>query len=206
MKHIFHLVFKSDLTHIKDIETISFKDIFMDINADIAQFSNWLDKATLSEPSDPNAMYLATKDKTGQPNIRVVLMKDFGRDGFTFYTNFKSAKGRELCENPNACLYFHWRTIRKSVKIRGMVELVDQKTADAYFHSRDRGSQIGAWASKQSRPLNGKAYLVSKAVFFALKFAFRPIPRPSYWGGFRLVPTKISFNELAMDTIELPLL
>lgn len=167
----------------------------MNIDADIAQFTEWLEEASEYEPNDPSATHLATVDATGLPNIRVVLLKNFGPDGFTFYTNLESVKGKELRANPNACLFFYWKTIRKSVEIRGVVEVVDKAATDRYFKSRDRGSRVGAWASAQSRPLKSRVLLIFRFLFFTLKFVCRPVPRPPQWGGFRLVPTSISFKK-----------
>ena len=159
----------------------------------IALFSEWFEHAKGKEPNDPNAMALATVDEAGLPDVRMVLLKDFGDDGFTFYTNLGSAKGRELAANPKAALLFHWKSVRRQVRIRGPVQPVTEAEADAYFATRARGSQIGAWASDQSRPMPDRHALEKRVAEFGLKFGLAAPPRPPHWSGFRLVPEQIEF-------------
>ncbi|MBA5776349.1 pyridoxamine 5'-phosphate oxidase [Stappia sp. F7233] len=156
-------------------------------------FAEWLEDATASEPNDPNAMALATVDETGLPNVRMVLLKGFSEAGFVFYTNFQSAKGRELLSQQKAALCFHWKSLRRQIRIRGSVEIVSDAEADEYYQSRPRGSRIGAWASKQSRPLESRFALEKEVAKYTAKFAIGEIPRPEHWSGFRLVPSSIEF-------------
>ena len=158
-----------------------------------AVFSAWLGEAAASEPNDPSAMALATVDADGLPNVRMVLLKDHGPDGFVFYTNKESAKGGELAVTPKAAAVFHWKSLRRQVRIRGPVEEVDAATSDAYYASRDRGSRIGAWASKQSRPLESRFALEKAVAAVTARHAVGDIPRPDHWGGFRIVPVEIEF-------------
>lgn len=159
----------------------------------LALFSKWFEDAKLREENDPNAMALATVDGNGMPNVRMVLLKDFGTQGFTFYTNFESAKGRELLASGTAALCFHWKSLRRQVRLRGGVAQVSNEEADAYFGTRARASRIGAWASRQSRPLDGRFALEKAVAFYAAKFAVGTVPRPDYWSGFRLTPVEIEF-------------
>lgn len=159
----------------------------------IALFSEWLGEATASEPNDPNAMALATVDADGLPDVRMVLLKGHDARGFVFFTNFESAKGRELLGQPKAALCFHWKSLRRQVRVRGAVTLVDTEEADAYFASRSRGSRIGAWASKQSRPLESRFALEKAVAVWTAKFGISEIPRPEYWSGFRIEPAAIEF-------------
>jgi pyridoxamine 5'-phosphate oxidase len=156
-------------------------------------FDGWFAEAEASEPNDPNAMALATADADGLPNVRMVLLKEHGPDGFVFYTNFDSAKGRELTASGKAALLFHWKSLRRQVRVRGTVAEVAAAEADAYFASRDRGSRIGAWASQQSRPLESRFALEKAVASYTAKFGLGEIPRPPYWSGFRLAPTEIEF-------------
>ena len=159
-----------------------------------ALFGDWLALAGTHEPNDPNAVALATVDEGGMPDLRVVLLKDFGpKDGFTFYTNAESAKGRQLAQNPRAALSFHWKTIRRQVRVRGAVERVDPSVSDAYFASRSRGAQIGAWASQQSRPLDDPDRLKDRIGDYEAIYEGRDVPRPEFWGGYRVVPDRIEF-------------
>jgi len=158
-----------------------------------AVFSAWLGEAAASEPNVPSAMALATVDADGLPNVRMVLLKDHGPDGFVFYTNKESAKGGELAVTPKAAAVFHWKSLRRQVRIRGPVEEVDAATSDAYYASRDRGSRIGAWASKQSRPLESRFALEKAVAAVTARHAVGDIPRPDHWGGFRIVPVEIEF-------------
>lgn len=156
-------------------------------------FSEWLADATRSEPNDPNGVALATVDETGMPDVRMVLLKGFDEQGFVFYTNFESAKGREILGNMKAAMCFHWKSLRRQVRVRGPVEIVTDAEADAYFASRPRGSRIGAWASKQSRPLESRFALEKAVAEYTARHAIGEIPRPAHWSGFRIVPQSIEF-------------
>ncbi len=158
-----------------------------------ALFAEWLKDAEKSEPNDPNGMALATVDEEGLPNVRMVLMKDFSETGFVFYTNFESQKGQEIQGNMKAALLFHWKSLRRQVRVRGLVEKVTDSEADAYFNSRPRDSRIGAWASAQSRPLEGRFALESAVAMYAAKYAIGTVPRPPHWSGFRVKPLSIEF-------------
>jgi pyridoxamine 5'-phosphate oxidase len=157
----------------------------------IAEFGTWLDEAGRREPNDPNAVCLATATPEGRPSARMVLLKGVDARGFVFYTNVESRKGQELTANPFAALCFHWKSLSRSVRVEGRVEMVSAEEADAYYASRPRGSRIGAWASRQSRPLEGRWALEQRVAEFTLKFGVGEIPRPEYWTGFRLVPDRI---------------
>ena len=159
----------------------------------IALFRVWLARADLSEPNDPNAMTLATVDSGGLPDARMVLLKDIDERGFAFYTNLGSAKALELAANPKAALLFHWKSLRLQVRVRGTVETVSEADADAYFAGRARHSQIGAWASEQSRPLASRDVLEQRVAEFEARFGEAPAPRPPFWSGFRVVPSSIEF-------------
>lgn len=159
----------------------------------LARFRDWLDEATARETNDPTAMTVATSDASGAPSARMVLLKDVDDRGFVFYTNADSRKGVELDSNPRAALVFHWKTLRRQVTVGGPVERVSDEEADAYFASRARGSQIGAWASDQSRPLTGRFELEKKVARFAAKFGAGRVPRPPNWVGYRVVPHRIEF-------------
>jgi pyridoxamine 5'-phosphate oxidase len=156
-------------------------------------FAAWLEDATRSEPNDPNGLALATVDETGMPDVRMVLLKGFDEEGFVFYTNFESAKGREILSSMKAAMCFHWKSLRRQVRVRGPVEMVSDAEADAYFATRPRGSRIGAWASKQSRPLESRFALEKAVAEYTAKYAIGEIPRPKHWSGFRLVPQQIEF-------------
>ncbi len=158
-----------------------------------ALFQDWFAEARAKEPEDPEAMALATVDETGMPNVRMVLLKGADARGFVFYTNLTSAKGRELQANPKAALCFYWKSLHKQVRIRGPVHPVSDAEADAYFASRPRGSRIGAWASKQSAPLESRFALEKRVAAFGAKYAVGPVPRPPFWSGFRLVPLEMEF-------------
>ncbi len=156
-------------------------------------FKQWLEDATKSEPNDPNAVALATVDADGLPDVRMVLLKGFDEHGFVFYTNFESAKGREILGSMKAAMCFHWKSLRRRVRVRGPVEIVSDAEADAYYASRPRGSRIGAWASKQSRPLEGRFALEKAVAEYTARYAIGDIPRPRHWSGFRIVPSHIEF-------------
>lgn len=159
----------------------------------LALFAEWLDLARKKEPNDANAMALATVDDEGLPNVRMVLLKDIDAAGLTFFTNLESAKGRELAANPRAALCFHWKSIRRSVRFRGKVSAVTSDEADAYFATRARASQIGAWASAQSRPMEGRFALEKAVARETARFGIGQVPRPGHWSGFRLAPAEIEF-------------
>jgi pyridoxamine 5'-phosphate oxidase len=156
-------------------------------------FADWLATARKSEPNDPNAMALATADTDGMPDVRMVLLKDLDHQGFVFYTNLESSKGKQLLANSQAALCFHWKSLRRQVRVRGTIEAVSDAEADAYFATRARDSRIGAWASAQSRPLEDRYALERSVAAHALKFGLGDVPRPAFWSGFRLVPTRIEF-------------
>lgn len=166
---------------------------FTDQDEPFTLFASWLQDATEKEINDPNALALATVDDEGLPNVRMVLLKGADADGFVFYTNFESQKGRELLASKKAAMCFHWKSLRRQVRVRGDVEVVSDAEADEYFQSRARGSRIGAWASKQSRPLEGRFALEKAVAEYTAKFGLGAIPRPEYWSGFRLKPRRIEF-------------
>ncbi|WP_299479940.1 pyridoxamine 5'-phosphate oxidase [uncultured Roseibium sp.] len=169
------------------------KGDFAEVKKPFDLFSEWFEDAKASEPNDPNAVALATADETGLPNVRMVLLKEVDERGFVFYTNFESAKGIELLSSGKAAMCFHWKSLRRQVRIRGAVQQVSSEEADSYYQSRPRGSRIGAWASKQSRPLESRFALEKEVAKFTAKFGIGDIPRPDYWSGMRLVPTSIEF-------------
>ncbi|HEX4711061.1 pyridoxamine 5'-phosphate oxidase [Phenylobacterium sp.] len=158
-----------------------------------ALFNAWLAEALAKEPNDANAMSLATVDENGLPDVRMVLLKDADARGFVFYTNLESAKGRELAANPKAALLFHWKSLRRQVRVRGSVTPVSDAEADAYWATRARPAQLGAWASAQSRPLPDRLALEKKIAEFGLKFGLGKVPRPPHWSGFRVEPETIEF-------------
>jgi len=156
-------------------------------------FNSWLEKAGRKEINNPNAMTLATVGKDMRPSARMVLLKDTGPEGFVFYTNLASPKSRQLYENPYAALLFHWKTLDRQIRIEGPVEQVSDEEADAYFATRPRSSQLGAWASRQSERLEGWAELEKRVVMYTAKFHVGPVPRPDFWSGFRLRPERFEF-------------
>lgn len=158
-----------------------------------ALFDAWLTEAEASEPNDPNAMTVATVDAAGQPSARMVLLKGHDPRGFVFYTNRESRKGSELIAHPSAALLFHWKTLRRQVRIEGAVESVSDAEADAYFATRGRDSRLGAWASDQSRPLDARATFEARFEAKRARFEGGDVPRPSHWSGFRVVPERIEF-------------
>jgi pyridoxamine 5'-phosphate oxidase len=153
----------------------------------------WFDEAVKSEPRDPNAMSLATVDPDGMPDVRTVLLKGIDERGFVFYTNTESQKGRELAANPKAGLLFYWKSLNRQVRVRGPVERVTQEEADAYFATRPKQAQIGAWASQQSRPLESRLAFEKAVALYAAKYAISTVPRPPHWSGYRIVPISIEF-------------
>lgn len=171
---------------------------FTEASEPFGLFETWFEEAKRSEPEDPNAMALATVDPSGMPNVRMVLLK--GLDGpqepargFVFYTNYQSAKGRELLASHKAALCFHWKSLRRQVRVRGPVTEVSSAEADAYFASRARASRIGAWASEQSRPLESRFAFEAAIAKATARFAIGDIPRPAHWSGFRVTPLELEF-------------
>ena len=158
-----------------------------------ALFGEWLTDAKKGEPNDANAMAVATVDADGMPDVRMVLLKDFDAQGFVFYTNTSSAKGQQLTQSGKAALLFHWKSLRRQVRIRGEVSRVSDAEADTYFASRARQSQIGAWASEQSQPLPDRFALEKRVAEYGLKFGLGKIERPPFWTGFRVAPLSIEF-------------
>lgn len=158
-----------------------------------ALFDEWFAEARAAEPNDPEAMALATSTKNGRPSVRIVLLKGHGADGFVFYTNQRSRKGEELAENAQAALLFHWKSLRRQVRIEGPVTIVSSEQADAYFASRSRDSQLGAWASNQSWTLPDRAEFEAKYEAMRVKFEGMDVPRPPHWGGYRVAPETIEF-------------
>jgi len=156
-------------------------------------FDEWLAEARVSESNDPEAMALATADAVGNPSARMVLLKGHGPDGFVFYTNEQSAKGDQLAANPHAALLFHWKSLRRQVRVEGAVERVGNERADAYFASRARDSQLGAWASDQSRPLDSRATFEQRFEEVKRRYDGKDVPRPPHWGGYRVVPERLEF-------------
>lgn len=159
----------------------------------IALFDAWFAEAQSAESNDPNAMALATADERGQPHVRMVLLKGHGPEGFVFYTNDQSDKGEQLAANMQAALLFHWKSLRRQIRIEGKVEAVGDAQSDAYFATRGRDSQLGAWASDQSRPLDARATFEARFAEVEARFAGQPVPRPPHWSGYRVVPARIEF-------------
>ena len=167
-------------------------DVFADATDPLVLFRAWLKLAGEHEINDPNAMTVASVDRDGMPDARVVLLKEID-EGFTFYTNMQSAKGEQLLANPSVALLFHWKTIRRQVRIRGRAEPLSKEAADAYFARRDRGSRIGAWASQQSREMTAPGILETRIADYEALFAGRDVPRPDFWKGFKVIPRSIEF-------------
>ena len=166
---------------------------FTEANEPLRLFSRWFAEANRSEPADANAMALATVGPGGLPNVRMVLLKGFDERGFVFYTNEDSQKGRELAANPKAALVFHWKSLQRQVRLRGPVSQVSDAEADAYFAGRPRISQIGAWASQQSRPLESRLAFEKAVAYYTAKHLAGTVPRPPYWRGYCLQPSTIEF-------------
>ncbi|MBR8651846.1 pyridoxamine 5'-phosphate oxidase [Achromobacter sp. Marseille-Q0513] len=157
----------------------------------LEQFSRWFDEAQAAKVPEPNAMTLATVDASGQPSARIVLIKGYDEQGFTFFTNYESRKGTDLLAEPRACLLFFWQPLERQVRIEGVVERVAADESDAYYHSRPAGSRIGAWASRQSQPIT-REELEAREQEFRARYGDQP-PRPPHWGGYRLKPTAFEF-------------
>ncbi|PZO78925.1 MAG: pyridoxamine 5'-phosphate oxidase [Mesorhizobium amorphae] len=175
-----------------NVSTLSEND-FSGESDPMALFNTWFAEAKEREINDPNALALATVDASGLPNVRMVLLNGLDNRGFTFFTNFESAKGREILGSMKAAMCFHWKSLRRQVRIRGAVEVVGDSEADSYYASRPRGSQIGAWASAQSRPLQSKEWLETRVREETERFGEGVVPRPDHWSGFRLLPESIEF-------------
>lgn len=156
-------------------------------------FDTWYAEAKESEPNDPNAVAFATADAEGRPSVRMVLLKGHGPDGFVIYTNRESRKAGELAANPQGALLFHWKSLRRQIRIEGPVTWATDKESDAYFASRGRDSQLGAWASEQSRPLDSRETFEQRFAEMTAKFEGQDVPRPPHWGGYRVTPTRIEF-------------
>ncbi len=170
-----------------------FIENFAEATDPLALFRAWMAEAAAAEPVDPEAMAVATVDASGLPNVRMILLKGADERGFVFYTNGESAKGEELAANPKAALLFYWKSLGRQIRVRGLIEPATEAEADGYFATRHRESQIGASASRQSRPLPGRAALEAEVARLTKSFAGGPIPRPAYWRGFRLAPLEIEF-------------
>ena len=166
---------------------------FTAANEPFRLFGAWLGEATAAEPRDPTAMTLATIDADGLPNARMVLLKGVDERGFVFYTNIDSQKGRELDVHPLAALVFHWKSLNRQVRVRGSVERVTEAEADVYFATRPQQAQIGAWASKQSAPLESRLAFEKAVALYAAKYALGTVPRPPNWSGYRIMPLRIEF-------------
>lgn len=178
---------------LNDLTTLTAAYGFTERNDPFQLFAEWLADAGKSEPNDPNGVALATVDEEGLPNVRMVLLKDADERGFVFYTNYESQKGQEILGTKKAALCFHWKSLRRQVRVRGIVEQVTAAEADAYFASRAKQSQIGAWASQQSRPLEGRFALEAAVAMYGAKYALGTVPRPPQWSGFRIKPLSIEF-------------
>ena len=166
---------------------------FTQADEPFALFASWFEEAKASEPNDPNAMALSTVDAEGMPDSRMVLLNGRDGDDFVFYTNTQSQKGEELLGQPKAAALFHWKSLRRQIRIRGPVSVVSDEMADAYFKSRPRDSRIGAWASQQSRPLESRFALEKAVAKYAARYAIGEVPRPPHWTGFRITPVYIEF-------------
>ena len=175
-------------------ESVADHEELIDAKAEpFARFGLWFAEAQAKEINDPNAMALATADASGRPSVRMVLLKGVDQGGFVFYTNLESRKGSELAVNPHAALLFHWKSLQRQIRIEGVVESVTDAEADIYFESRARTSRIGAWASRQSRPMTGRLELERRVAEFTAKYAIGRVPRPAHWSGFRLRPARFEF-------------
>jgi pyridoxamine 5'-phosphate oxidase len=167
---------------------------FLDLDDPIHLFKVWMDEAKKTEPNDPNAVALATSDKNNLPSVRMVLLKDFNKNGFVFYTNLDSQKGNELKSNPNVAMCFHWKSLLRQIRISGSVSMVADEVADTYYNSRSYKSRIGAWASKQSKELNSRDELMVSIEKYKKKYSDEnKVPRPTYWSGWNLSPSTIEF-------------
>ena len=174
--------------------SLGLNNCFLDLDDPIQLFKIWMDEAKKSEINDPNAVALATSDKNNFPSVRIVLLKDYNENGFVFYTNLNSQKGNELKANPKAAMCFHWKSILRQIRISGIVSLVEDEVADAYYDSRAYESRIGAWASKQSEKLHNRKELINALNKYKKKYdKKKKVPRPSHWSGWSLVPSSFEF-------------
>jgi len=174
--------------------SLGLNNCFLDKNNPIDLFKIWMNEAKKTEPNDPNAVTLGTSDQNNSPSIRIVLLKDFNKDGFVFYTNLNSQKGNELKNNPKAAMCFHWKSLLRQVRINGMVQKVSNEVAEEYYNTRDYESRIGAWASKQSSILNNREELLNSIEKYKKKYNNKnEVPRPDHWSGWNLIPTSIEF-------------
>ncbi len=174
--------------------SLDLNSCFLDLNDPIQLFKTWMDEAKKTEPNDPNALSLATADKNGIPSVRIVLLKDFGQDGFTFYTNLDSQKSLDIESNPKAEMCFHWKSLQRQVRVFGSINKVKDEIADKYFSSRDYGSKIGAWASEQSKILQNRNELLKRVDAFKKTYPeTKNVPRPENWSGWSLEPKMIEF-------------
>ena len=174
--------------------SLGLNNCFLDLNDPIELFRVWMEEAKKTEPNDPNALALATSDKDNSPSVRMVLLKDFSKDGFTFYTNLNSQKGNELKSNPKAAMCFHWKSLLRQIRITGQIKKVSDKVADEYYNTRGYESRIGAWASKQSTILKNRDELLKSIEAFKQKYNDQSkVPRPDHWSGWNLIPSSIEF-------------
>jgi pyridoxamine 5'-phosphate oxidase len=174
--------------------SLGLNSCFLDLNNPIELFRVWMEEAKKTEPNDPNALALATSDKDNNPSVRMVLLKDFSKDGFTFYTNLNSQKGNELKDNPKAAMCFHWKSLLRQIRITGQIKKVSDKVADEYYNTRGYESRIGAWASKQSTILKNRDELLKSIEAFKQKYNDQSkVPRPDHWSGWNLIPSNIEF-------------
>ena len=174
--------------------SLGLNSCFLDIDDPIHLFQEWMEEAKKTEPNDPNAVALATSNQNNIPSVRMVLLKDFNKDGFVFYTNLNSQKGNELKENPYAAMCFHWKSLLRQIRIKGKISLVSNKVADEYYSSRGYESQIGAWASNQSEEIKTRDQLIKSINHYKKKFNDKTnVPRPDHWSGWILIPENIEF-------------
>ncbi|MDC3039974.1 pyridoxamine 5'-phosphate oxidase [Candidatus Pelagibacter sp.] len=174
--------------------SLGINSCFLDLEDPIQLFNEWMEEAKKTEPNDPNAVSLATSNKNNIPSVRMVLLKDFSKDGFVFYTNLNSQKGKELKQNPHAAMCFHWKSLLRQIRIVGKISLVANEVADEYYSSRAYESRIGAWASKQSEELKTRDQLINSIEDYKKKFNDeKNVPRPSHWSGWNLSPESIEF-------------
>ena len=174
--------------------SLGINSCFLDLEDPIQLFHEWMEEAKKTEPNDPNAVSLATSNKNNIPSVRMVLLKDFNKDGFVFYTNLNSQKGKELKQNPHAAMCFHWKSLLRQIRIVGKISLVANEVADEYYSSRAYESRIGAWASKQSEELKTRDQLIKSIEDYKKKFNDeKNVPRPSNWSGWNLSPESIEF-------------
>ena len=174
--------------------SLGLNNCFLELNDPIELFKAWMEEAKKTEPNDPNALALATSDKDNSPSVRMVLLKDFSKDGFTFYTNLNSQKGNEIKSNPKAAMCFHWKSLLRQIRITGQIKKVSDKVADEYYNTRGYESRIGAWASKQSTILKNRDELLKSIEAFKQKYNDQSkVPRPDHWSGWNLIPSNIEF-------------